>query len=57
MQGSTLLYSVIGNEESILGVADSALKHQLPHNTHRLPDTCIIIIVRGGIVKKEAGAC
>lgn len=29
MQGSTLFYSVIENEESILGVADSALKYQL----------------------------
>lgn len=29
MQGSTLFYSVIENEESILGVAGSALKYQL----------------------------
>lgn len=28
-----LVYSVIVNEESILGVAGSALKHQLQHNT------------------------
>lgn len=29
MEGGTLFYSVIENEESILGVAGSALKHQL----------------------------
>lgn len=29
MRGSTLFYSVIEKEESILGVTDSALKYQL----------------------------
>lgn len=29
MQGSVLFYSFIENQESILGVADSALKYQL----------------------------
>lgn len=29
MQGSTLFYSVVENEESILGVTDSALNYQL----------------------------
>ena len=48
MQGGLLFYGVIVNEESILGVAGSALKHQLQHNTRCLPDTCIIIIVETG---------
>lgn len=45
MQGSTLFLSVIVNEESILGVADSASKYQLQHNTRRLPNTFTVITV------------